>query len=157
MEKKITFTINRRLITLIFSTDRIEPLQPEMEKEELKNRVNALDLSAKAKALLWSLVDRVVVLGGHLWKLGQKVVEMVIGVVEQFPSASVAAVAGLTLKALLDSIPLIGWLLGPVVGTIAAVLLLSAGVVIDLHRQVKEGVYREARDFRRATDEFCHP
>lgn len=157
MRKKYTFRINNYAFTLSFAMDRLESLQPEMEKEEVKTRLNGLNMSAKAKALLWSLTDKVVVLGGHLWKLGQKVVELVIRVVEQFPSTSVAAVAGLTLKALLDSIPLIGWLLGPVVGTIAAVLLLSAGVVIDLHRQVTESAYREARDFRRATDEFCHP
>lgn len=97
----------------------------------LKAKIDNLAISADAKALLYQFSKQVIRVGEKAVKIGQKVLETILDVIKAYPNTTFGAVFGAVAGTLVASIPLIGWVLGPVVTPILVLFGISAGAVMD--------------------------
>lgn len=108
----------------------------------LKARVHCLDLAKEDKGLLWGLVDQGVVVADRTLWVGQLALEVLVSVAEKFPNTGCGLVLGLAAQALLGTIPLLGWILAPLLGSLVAVALTLGGLVLDVRHAVKREMQR---------------
>lgn len=113
-------------------------------KKELLSRLDSLALSADAKALLCKMAGTAMKVGTTVVKIGHKILEVVLGIVSRFPNASFGLVFGAIAGALIGGIPLIGFVLGPVVTPLLAAFGLLMGVKADFADAALEGRIMEA-------------
>lgn len=107
-------------------------LEFDFSDEELKRRLNNLNLSADAKSALFTIARSTVRVGNSIIQLGKKVLELILRLFDEYPQATMGMVFGGVLGALIASIPLIGFILGPVATPIFVALGLVVGVYQDL-------------------------
>lgn len=113
-------------------------------KKELLSRLDNLPVSADAKALLCKMAGTAMKVGTTVVKIGHKILEVVLGIVTRFPNASFGLVFGAIAGALIGGIPLIGFVLGPVVTPLLAAFGLLMGAKADFADAALEGRIMEA-------------
>lgn len=104
----------------------------EFTDAELRRRLDGLPLSADAKSALYTIAKSTVRIGTSIVKVGKKILEHIVRLFEEYPNATMGMVFGGVLGTLIHSIPLIGFLLGPVATPIFVALGLVVGVYQDL-------------------------
>ncbi|WP_374584626.1 hypothetical protein [Ideonella dechloratans] len=129
------------LITFVNSTERTDA--------QILRRIDSLSLSADAKALLAELLKLGTEVGNAVLRIGKKVLDFVLSLIQQFPTLSFAVVLAAVLTALLSMVPVLGALLGPVLTPLALALGVSWGALKeyetgDLADRVKEFAARFA-------------
>ena len=97
----------------------------EFTSAQLQRNIDNLDVSADVKLLLFKVSTRVIRVGETVVKIGQKVLETALRFLRAFPNTTFGVIFGAIAGALLGSVPLVGWVLGPLVTPI----LLALGVV----------------------------
>jgi uncharacterized protein YacL len=102
---------------------------------KLQGYIDNLDLSADAKALIASILEKAVKVGELVIRVGKRIVEIVILIASKFPNATFGLILGLLVGALVSSIPIIGGLLGAFVLPIAAAFGLATGYMNDFRDQ----------------------
>ena len=107
-------------------------------------------MSADAKALLADLLKLGTEVGRAVLRIGRKVLDFVLSLVQQFPKLGFAVVLAAVLAALLSMVPVIGGLLSPVLTPLALALGVSWGALKeyetdDLADRVKEFAARFAQ------------
>ncbi len=105
---------------------------------ELKAKIDNLAISADAKALLFQVATKVIRVGETVIKIGQKILENVLEIVKAYPNTSFGVVFGAIAGTLVSSIPVVGWVLGPLVAPILILLGMSAGAVLDFKDKAAE-------------------
>ena len=98
---------------------------------ELTAKIENLAISADAKVLLLQFSKQVIRVGEAVVKIGQKVLETVLQVIKTYPYTTFGAVFGAVAGALVTSIPLVGWVLGPLVTPLLVLFGISAGALMD--------------------------
>ncbi len=130
-----TLVATTDLITFVNSTERSDA--------QILRRIDSLSLSADAKALLADLLKFGTEVGNAVLRIGRKVLDFVLSLIQQFPKLGFAVVLATVVAALLSMVPVLGGLLGPVLTPLALALGVSWGALKeyetgDLADRVKE-------------------
>lgn len=116
-----------------FSIDELNRLSGSvLSAGELKAKIENLPISADAKVLLFQFSRQVVRIGEKVIKIGQKVLETILDIIKAYPHTSFGVVFGAVAGALVGAIPIIGWVLGPVVTPLFILFGMSLGAVMDI-------------------------
>nr|WP_315849209.1 hypothetical protein [uncultured Rhodoferax sp.] len=116
--------------TLIATTDLITFVNSiERSDAQILRRIDSLSLSADAKALLADLLKFGVEVGNAVVRIGRKVLDFVLSLIQQFPKLGFAVILAAVLAALLSMVPLLGGLLSPVLTPLALALGVSWGAL----------------------------
>ena len=129
------------LITFVNSTERSDA--------QILRRIDSLSLSADAKALLADLLELGTEVGNAVLRIGRKVLDFVLSLIQQFPNLGFAVVLAAVLAAILSVVPVLGGLLSPILTPLALALGVSWGALKeyetgDLADRVKEFAARFA-------------
>ena len=112
--------------------------QDKISHSKLQSFLDNLEMSADAKALIASILKTAIKVGDFVIRVGKRIVEIIVMIATKFPNASFGLLLGLLIGALVASIPLLGFILGPFVTPIAAVFGLAKGYFEDLQDQAHE-------------------
>ena len=98
-----------------------------LTEKGVKEKIDNLNISADAKALLFSLNKFTFAAGRTAIKIGKKIIDVVFSLIKNFPYLSFGVIFGILLGALIAAIPLIGAALGSLATTIALALGVALG------------------------------
>jgi len=87
----------------------------EMSEAGINNLIDNLDISADAKSALHWISTTTIKAGKFIIQIGRKIIDFVCSVYKEFPSATFGMIFGGIVGCLISSIPVIGFILGPVV------------------------------------------
>lgn len=116
------------------------------DQATLNRHIDNLDISADAKLLMTSIGNQVIRAGELVINIGRKIIEAVLFIASQIPNASIGFLLGLIVGALIGSVPLIGWILGPFATVIASVF----GIVVGGMQDIKDRAIARQIDLVRA-------
>ncbi|HCQ53252.1 MAG TPA: hypothetical protein DIV82_03830 [Brevundimonas diminuta] len=103
-----------------------------IDRAMINRRIERLDISADMKALLSSLAETTIVVGGKLIDLGARVMAFVFELAKAYPGVAFGVVAALVLSYLISSIPVVGPVLSPVLTPLLLIVGISLGALDDL-------------------------
>ena len=119
-----------------------------LSEEELLQQIDQLQLSADAKRMLYTVARTTIWAGKVVIRIGRKILETVMWLVRNFPNASAGLIVGSVLGFLVSSIPIIGFILGPIMTPLLAALGLAIGAVQDIKDNVlKRKILSQARQY----------
>lgn len=110
----------------------------EFTSSELKRKIDNLDVSADVKALLYRFATKAVRVGEKVIKIGQKILETIMKFISEYPNTTFGFVFGAIAGTLVGSVPLVGWVLGPLVTPIFMALGLVLGAKQDFSDKALE-------------------
>ncbi len=93
--------------------------------------IERLSVSADAKSLLLDLSRITMKVGNALFSLGKAILTFVINTVKKFPNTTFGLVIGLTVSVMVSGIPVIGFILGPLLGKMLTAFGLTMGAIAD--------------------------
>ena len=111
----------------------------EFDHDHAERLIDNMDVSADAKAHLHSISEwmiHVTTKAGHavVW-IGRKLLDIALYLLREFPNATFGVVLGLLLGYIASMIPVIGFLIAPIVGTVAVLAGGIKGVSEDLQQK----------------------
>lgn len=104
----------------------------DLSPDALKKKLDRLDISADAKSILFTIAKTSIRVGTVVVQLGRKVLDLVIGLLSEFPNATKGAIIGGLFGVLVSAVPLIGLVLGPLLTPLAVALGFLNGVWEDI-------------------------
>lgn len=107
----------------------------ELSEETLKKRLDGLDISADAKSILFTIAKMTIKVGSAIVRIGRKIIELVIGFLKEFPMTTMATLFGLVFGILLSSVPIIGFVLGPIVTKLSVAMGFAMGGMQDFNNR----------------------
>jgi len=107
-----------------------------MSKRQIKHKLDNMNISADARAMLHTLIDVTLKVGKVIIQVGKKILEYVIDFLKNYPHAGFCMILGLILGTLVASIPVIGFVLGWLVQPLFAALGLAIGWKTDFDDKV---------------------
>jgi hypothetical protein len=93
--------------------------------------IERLSISADAKSLLLDISRITMKVGNALFSLGKAILTFVINTVKKFPNTTFGLVIGLTVSVMVGGIPVIGFILGPLLGKLLTAFGLTMGAIAD--------------------------
>ena len=78
-----------------------------LNPRQFKSKIEALDISADAKVILFKMASTVLKVGDTVVKIGQKIIEVVFDLLSRFPNTGFGLVLGAVAGILVSSIPII--------------------------------------------------
>jgi len=106
----------------------------ELTDDQIKRMIDNLNISADAKSLLYSFSRATLRAGEYVLKIGRKIIDYVCSLVKGHPNVSFGLIFGAMVSFLIASIPVIGFLLGPLV----APILIAFGMIGGLYEDLKD-------------------
>lgn len=107
----------------------------ELSGEDIRKRIDRLAVSADVKSLLYALAKASITVGQTVVRIGRKVIDFVCTLLKDFPKLTFFALLGAIAGFLVASIPIIGFVIGPILTPIAIALGAAFGVLEDLRDQ----------------------
>jgi len=104
----------------------------EMTDESIKRMIDNLDASADVKSLLYTFSKATIRAGEYILKIGRKVIDFICTVFKEYRHASFGMIFGAIAGLLISTIPVIGWVLGPIVTPILAIFGMLGGLNEDM-------------------------
>ena len=101
----------------------------ERNDGQILRRIDSLNLSADAKALLADLLKLATKVGETALRIGRKILDFVLSLIQHFPNLAFAVVLAAVLAALFAMVPLLGGLLSPILTPLALALGVSWGAL----------------------------
>jgi hypothetical protein len=137
-----TLVATTALIAFVNSSERSDA--------QILRRIDSLSLSADTKALLADLLKFGTTVGNAFLRIGRKVLDFTLSLIQQFPALAFAVILAAVFAALLSMVPVLGGLLSPILTPLALALGVSWGAVkeyesADLADRVKEFAARFAQ------------
>ncbi len=109
--------------------------QFEFNDEQLRARIDRMDISADAKAMLYSFSKATITAGKTIIKIGRKIIDILFTMLRQFPHLTFAVIFGYIVGALIATLPFIGaWL-----ASIVTPLAILFGVVLAFPHELQAG------------------
>lgn len=143
----------------------------EFTREQVRRVIDNLNVSADAKVWLHSILEKSIEVAAATGKIviwiGRKILDIVLFLLREFPNATFGVILGLVVGHLIGLIPIIGFLMGPLVGAILAAFGLLQGVAQDMRdqdirRRVVESIHSQftdqnmrEQDIQRRVAEIC--
>ena len=137
-----------KTISVEIEENKIAQLGDELKsnsipKRKLNHMIDNLAISADAKAFIASLMDKTLRVGGVVLEIGKKIVEIMFAIVNQFPNTTGGLVLAVIVSSLVSSIPL----LGPLLATSVALILVTFGLKNDFMDQWRnQAIDRKIRE-----------
>ncbi len=94
--------------------------------------INNLKISAEAKAILAEIYGQSIKVGKSIVFIGKKVIEYVFYFSKKYPQTAIGVVIGAVIGMLVNSVPLVGWVLGSFITPLCVALGLAIGFWSDL-------------------------
>lgn len=116
---------------LVESAVLVAQLNNTAPTRQIERAIEKLEISADAKALLLDMSRITMKVGQAVLSLGKAILTFVLDILKRFPYATFGIVVGVTVAVIVGSIPLVGAILGPLLGKLVAVFGLTAGTLID--------------------------
>jgi hypothetical protein len=107
-------------------------------KRELQARLDRLSLSADAKVLMGQLLETTADVAGRIIEVGRSILAFVLELQRRYPATFLGAIVGVTVTMLMGSIPILGVILGPLVGKLLAAFLITSGALADMRNSAIE-------------------
>lgn len=107
-------------------------IAPRMDRQEIIRRIERLHVSADLKALLSSLIETTIVVGGKIVQIGCRVLAFIFDLAKSYPNVTFGVLAALVLSFLISSIPVLGPLLSPVLTPILLIIGIGWGTLQDM-------------------------
>lgn len=104
-------------------------------RRELNRRLDKLDISADGKVALAQLVDKTTMVGDRTLEVGRRILAFAFECFRQFPYLTFCSVVALAITAVIGCVPLLGGLLGALIGP----LLLAAGIGLGASYELQDG------------------
>lgn len=98
----------------------------------IKRMIDNLDVSADVKSLLYSFSKATIKVGEYVVKIGRKIIDYICNLFKAFPNVSFFMIFGAIAGLLVSMIPIIGWVLGPIVTPILMLAGMAVGIYEDL-------------------------
>lgn len=98
---------------------------------QLEAAIEKLAISADAKSMLLDLSRITMKVGEAVFSLGKAILTFVVNIVKKFPNTAFGLVIGLTVSVMVGGIPLVGFILGPVLGKLLTAFGLTMGAIAD--------------------------
>lgn len=117
----------------------------ERDDAQILRRIDSLDLSADAKALMGDLLRLATRVGETVLRIGRKILDFVLTLVRQFPTLGFAAVIIAVITLLVAMVPFIGGVLASFLGPLG----MAFGVAGAAALEMKE------HDFRQRVADFA--
>jgi hypothetical protein len=103
-------------------------------EEQIQEKLDGISMSPEAKVLLAKLSSFSIQVGERVFRLGKKILELVLLLAAKFPSTTFALILAALVTALIASIPLLGPILSGFLGPLLVLFALGKGVWEDLKR-----------------------
>jgi len=110
----------------------------DLSEDALRKRIGALDISADAKSVVFTIAKTTIRVGSMVLNIGRKVLDIITNVLAEFPMASTGAIFGAIFGYLVTSVPVIGFIFGPFVGALAIAFGFAVGAMQDLGNKALE-------------------
>ena len=107
-------------------------IAPRIDRHEIVRRIERLHVSADLKALLSSLIETTIVVGGKIVQIGCRVLAFIFDLAKSYPNVTFGVLAALVLSFLISSIPVLGPLLSPVLTPILLIIGIGWGTLQDM-------------------------
>jgi len=104
----------------------------DMSDDQVKKLIDKLNITADAKALLYSFSKATIRAGEYIVKIGRKIIDLVLLITKEFPSTTFGMIFGAIAGFLISSIPIVGVVLGTIFTPIAVLLGLTLGLSEDI-------------------------
>ena len=101
-------------------------------RRQLHAQLDRMALSADAKVLMGKLLDTTAEVAGKIIEVGRQILAFVTDLLKRFPNTGLGLVIGLTLTALVGAIPILGVVLGPLIGPILTAFAVTSGALADM-------------------------
>jgi len=112
-------------------TEVLRDMDASLSLRKIKSSLERLNCSADTKALLMDLARITLTVGERIVAVGRKIISVAFDLVERYPNTTFGLVVGLTLSVLVSSVPLLGFLLGPLLTPLFLAFGLSMGALAD--------------------------
>ncbi|WP_374437852.1 hypothetical protein [Inhella sp.] len=109
--------------------------QTERSDAQILRKIEALPVSADAKALLSDMLRLATRVGQTMLRIGRKILDFALSLLQQFPHLGFATLIALVLGVLLGFVPVLGTLLGAAITP----LLLALGVAVGAQAELEQG------------------
>jgi len=123
----------------------------DFSDERIRDILDRLSISADAKSLLYAISKTTLRVGQTIVKIGRKIIDCIVRLIEEFPNAGLGIVIGGILGYLVSAIPVIGFLLGAVVTPLFAAIGFAGGAFLDVHDKL---LARRITEMNRKFDAF---
>jgi len=104
----------------------------EMTDEGIKRMIDKLDVSADMKSLIYTFSKATIKAGEYVLKIGRKIIDFICTLLKEYRHASFCMLFGVIAGLLISTIPIIGWLLGPIVTPLLTVTGMAYGLYEDM-------------------------
>ena len=117
--------------------------ESSVSDEAIKKLLEKLPVSADAKSLLFSFAKAAIQIGERIVKIGKKILSLIFTMCKEYPSTTFGAIFGATVGLLISSIPVLGFILGPIALPLLIIVGIGVGAIEDikdkmLARKIKE-------------------
>lgn len=117
----------------------------DLSEDSLKKRIGALAISADAKSVIFTIAKTTIKVGSMVLRIGQKILDIITGILSDFPMATTGTIFGAVFGYLITYVPVIGLLFGPFIGTLTIAFGFAAGAMQDfgnmaLERRIKSSL-----------------
>ena len=130
--------------------DNLKDINSEhISLSRISSYIRNLHIPAEAKVILTDLLKATVNVGGRLYRIGRKVVEIAIILATKFPAITFALILTSFINLLIAAVPLIGPVLAPIVGPLVTAAGLAIGAYKDIASpELKENMEKLVRNIR---------
>ena len=128
--------------------DNLEDINSEhISPSRIRSYIRNLHIPAEVKVILTDLLKATVNVGGRLYRIGRKVVEIAIILATKFPAITFALILTTFINLLISAVPLIGPALVPIVGPlVTATGLALVGYKDIVDPELKENMEKLVRN-----------
>jgi hypothetical protein len=135
--KELTAEVASELQSFVNKTERTD--------EQIRRRIESLEVSADVKVLLNDLLRMAARVGETVLRVGRKILDFVLTLTQHFPSLTFSAVIASVLTILVALVPFIGGLLASVMGPLMFALGIGGAATLEL----------QTGDFRHRVADFA--
>lgn len=114
-----------------------------ISEDKLRSILDKLDVAADVKSALFKISKVTMRVGHQIVQIGRKIIDTILALYQEYPTAGLGLLFGGILGFLAGSIPVLGFLLGPLITPLAMAYGFVQGVVSDmkdkdLQRKIEE-------------------
>ncbi|MBS0505521.1 MAG: hypothetical protein JSS55_17340 [Proteobacteria bacterium] len=115
-------------------------------KRILIEKIEGLNISADAKAVLCDITAIAIDVGGRLIQVGRRIIAFILDLVRSYPNTTFGLVAALVVSALIASVPIMGAVLAPLLTPLLVAFGVAKGALVDLAHTPLARRVRELED-----------
>lgn len=104
----------------------------DFSESGIKDVIDNLNVSADVKSILFSMSKATIQVGRTVVRIGRKVLDIIVGFFKEYPHVGYGLLLGALLGGLLSSIPVIGWLFGPLLTPAFLAFGVATGAIQDI-------------------------